>query len=107
MAESSQEKAGLTCSDAKASPLATSEPPLTHETTDPEKDSARDVVESAAEESGTDTDSSGGLERWNNPRINTYRYLVVNLSLGIMGMQDASLGVSCVHDKSCFNESDC
>ncbi len=94
MAESPQEKNGLAYSDAKASPLATPEPPLTRDTTDPEKESTRNVVESAAEESGADTDSSGSLERWNSPRVNTYRYLVVNLSLGIMGMQDASLGVS-------------
>lgn len=40
-----------------------------------------------------DAMSSRGLERWNKPRINTYRYCVVNLSLLIMGMNDACLGV--------------
>lgn len=38
------------------------------------------------------TDSANGLDRWNTPRINTYRFCVVNFSLFIMGFNDASLG---------------
>lgn len=34
------------------------------------------------------------LGRWNNPRINIYRYLAANFSFVIMGMNDAAYGVS-------------
>lgn len=33
-------------------------------------------------------------EKWNSPKINISRYCVCNLSLLIMGMNDACLGVS-------------
>lgn len=42
-------------------------------------------------------DSINELERWNSPRINSYRFYATNLSFLIMGMNDASLGVSCKH----------
>lgn len=53
-----------------------------------------------SEHTGQDAETSNDeiepdtLDRWNTPRINTYRYCVVNLSLLIMGMNDACLGVS-------------
>lgn len=43
---------------------------------------------------GSTEESTEIRERWNSPRINTYRYCVVNLSLFIMGMNDACIGVS-------------
>ncbi len=94
MDSSSQEKSGLARLDADDSSPATNPPPMIDGEIDTEKNSAGAVIETAATESGNDSDSTGGLERWNSPKANTYRYLVVNLSLGIMGMQDASLGVS-------------
>ncbi|KPM34550.1 hypothetical protein AK830_g12018 [Neonectria ditissima] len=39
-----------------------------------------------------DGDSTGGLERWNNPKINSYRFYASNYSLLIMGMNDACIG---------------
>lgn len=38
--------------------------------------------------------SSPALERWNNPRINMYRYFTALYSFIIMGMNDAATGVS-------------
>lgn len=46
-------------------------------------------------------DSINELERWNSPRINSYRFYATNLSFLIMGMNDASLGVGENH-RSCF-----
>ena len=40
------------------------------------------------------TEPEPALERWNNPRINIYRYLAANYSFIIMGMNDAAYGVS-------------
>jgi hypothetical protein len=37
---------------------------------------------------------SPALERWNEPRINKYRYLATLYSFIIMGMNDAAIGVS-------------
>lgn len=51
------------------------------------------VIETGCLGFGNDTDSSAGLERWNGSRNNTARFLVVNLALFIMGMNDACLGV--------------
>lgn len=51
------------------------------------------VPEVATEDDGGSTD---GLERWNSPRINTYRFLATNLAMLIMGMNDACLGVSLI-----------
>lgn len=42
----------------------------------------------------SDADSSGGLERWNQPRANTYRFGAACFSLFIMGMHDGCIGVS-------------
>jgi hypothetical protein len=39
-------------------------------------------------------DSENGLEQWNQPRINTYRYLSTLYAFIIMGMNDAAYGVS-------------
>jgi hypothetical protein len=44
--------------------------------------------------SETDTNSTGGLERWNGSPTNRYRFFVTNFSLFIMGMNDACIGVS-------------
>lgn len=38
--------------------------------------------------------SNIGLERWNKPQINVYRYLATLYSFIIMGMNDAAYGVS-------------
>ncbi|KAM3430133.1 hypothetical protein NHJ13734_007871 [Beauveria thailandica] len=51
------------------------------------------VIETGCSGIGNDTDSSAGLERWNGSRNNTARFLVVNLALFIMGMNDACLGI--------------
>lgn len=40
------------------------------------------------------TEAGKSLQRWNNPRINMYRYLSANFSFIIMGMNDAAYGVS-------------
>ena len=40
-----------------------------------------------------DGDTKAELRRWNNPRINTYRYLVANFGFVIIGMNDAAYGV--------------
>jgi hypothetical protein len=42
--------------------------------------------------SGSSTSAS--LERWNEPRINMYRYFTTLYSFIIMGMNDAATGVS-------------
>lgn len=34
-----------------------------------------------------------GLERWNQPRVNAFRFIATLLSLFIMGMNDACIGV--------------
>jgi hypothetical protein len=53
------------------------------------------VVEAVQQPDNTDSgDSTTELERWNTPRINSYRFYATNLSFLIMGMNDASLGVS-------------
>jgi hypothetical protein len=54
------------------------------------------AVEASPQPENTDVeDSPKELERWNSTRINSYRYYATNLSFLIMGMNDASLGVSC------------
>jgi hypothetical protein len=53
------------------------------------------TVEAVQQPDNTDSgDSINELERWNSPRINSYRFYATNLSFLIMGMNDASLGVS-------------
>lgn len=51
---------------------------------------------------GEEVDDAGGEavfehdqpgERWNSPRINTYRFLAVNWSFIVLGMNDACIGV--------------
>ncbi|KAI1070800.1 hypothetical protein LB507_007008 [Fusarium sp. FIESC RH6] len=52
-----------------------------------------DAVEAIQQPDNTDSaDSINELERWNSPRINSYRFYATNLSFLIMGMNDASLG---------------
>lgn len=52
----------------------------------------------AVQQPETRTNDSGEsineLEHWNSPRVNLYRYYATNFSFLIMGMNDASLGVS-------------
>lgn len=55
--------------------------------TDPER---LDAVDKEVER----VSSSPSQEKWNSPKINISRYCVCNLSLLIMGMNDACLGVS-------------
>lgn len=43
---------------------------------------------------GDETESAGGLERWNSSRITIFRFLACNLGMFIMGMNDACIGVS-------------
>lgn len=53
------------------------------------------AVEAVQQPDNADSaDSINELERWNNPRVNSYRFYATNLSFLIMGMNDASLGVS-------------
>ncbi|KEY64433.1 hypothetical protein S7711_05252 [Stachybotrys chartarum IBT 7711] len=40
--------------------------------------------------SGPDRDEDDGRERWNSSRGNVYRFCIINLSLLVMGMHDAS-----------------
>lgn len=47
----------------------------------------------AAEDVETVGESQGG-ERWNSSRLNIYRYLAVNWSFVVIGMNDACIGVS-------------
>lgn len=65
--------------------------------TDVEKGSTSNVTQNVVDvdstDTGNDTDSAGGQDRWNGSRNNTARFLVVNLALFIMGMNDACLGV--------------
>ncbi|XWX01004.1 hypothetical protein V2A60_009029 [Cordyceps javanica] len=52
----------------------------------------QNVVERDPSSAANEADSSGGLERWNGSGNNTARFLVVNLALFIMGMNDACIG---------------
>lgn len=38
-------------------------------------------------------------ERWNSPAINSYRFVSVNLTLVILGLNDSCIGVSFYHDQ--------
>ncbi|KAK7398038.1 hypothetical protein QQX98_012588 [Neonectria punicea] len=72
----------------------------------PEKATASSVLPQALDDKETQTqryfvpedtpqddeDSTGRLERWNSPRINSYRFYASNFSLLIMGMNDACIG---------------
>jgi hypothetical protein len=52
------------------------------------------TVEDTKVEGQDPTYESTKLERWNNPRINMYRYLTTLLCFINMGMNDAAYGVS-------------
>ncbi|OAA76310.1 Major facilitator superfamily domain, general substrate transporter [Akanthomyces lecanii RCEF 1005] len=72
--------------------------PVSHEppVADVEKAAAGQITQTAlggtSSDTGNEIDSSGRLERWNGSRNNTARFLVVNLALFIMGMNDACIG---------------
>jgi hypothetical protein len=51
-------------------------------------------VEDTREEAENPPTISNGLEQWNKPRINVYRYLATLYCFIIMGMNDAAYGVS-------------
>ena len=53
-----------------------------------------ETVEDTKYEGQEPTDESTKLERWNQPRINMYRYLTTLLCFINMGMNDAAYGVS-------------
>ncbi|KAF7540231.1 hypothetical protein G7Z17_g12249 [Cylindrodendrum hubeiense] len=55
-----------------------------------DKELRQDVVPEVTNED--DDGSTDGLERWNSPQINTYRFLAANFAMLIMGMNDACLG---------------
>lgn len=40
-------------------------------------------------------DEEEGKESWNSSTVNTWRFVCTNLTLMIMGMENASIGVSC------------
>ena len=54
---------------------------------------SKQIVEKTNEKVDT-TQDTRGLEQWNRPRINIYRYLATLYSFVIMGMNDAAYGVS-------------
>lgn len=86
--------------EKRGSLAASQSEPVSHDppVTDVEKAAAGKITQTAiggtSSDTGNETDSSGGLERWNGSRNNTARFLVVNLALFIMGMNDACIGVS-------------
>ncbi|KAM3487245.1 hypothetical protein MY3957_009459 [Beauveria namnaoensis] len=91
MSSSLTEK-GDSLATSQAEPVSLAKP-----VADTEKAEARKVtqhvIETGCSYISNDTDSSTGLERWNGSRNNTARFLVVNLALFIMGMNDACLGI--------------
>ncbi|POR37795.1 Bypass of stop codon protein 6 [Tolypocladium paradoxum] len=54
---------------------------------------SENLLRSSGGHGGDDEDEADERERWNSPRINTYRYISVNLSLLIMGMHDGCIGI--------------
>ncbi|OAQ96352.1 hypothetical protein LLEC1_07868 [Akanthomyces lecanii] len=90
---------GSSLPEKRASLAASRSAPASHDSpvADLEKAEAGKVTQTAMGESlldaGHETSSSGGLERWNGSRNNTARFLVVNLALFIMGMNDACIGI--------------
>jgi hypothetical protein len=56
-------------------------------------DASKQIVEDINEKVDAIQDARG-LEQWNRPRINIYRYLATLYSFVIMGMNDAAYGVS-------------
>jgi hypothetical protein len=79
---------------------------MTHETSltineDNEKDVIAPNLEDKSgealdtkEDTQNSTDEMNKLDRWNQPRINMYRYFTTLFCLIIMGMNDAAYGVS-------------
>jgi hypothetical protein len=57
------------------------------------EDESKQKVESTDEELENPVTEKESLQQWNNPSINTYRYLGANFSFIIMGMNDAAYGV--------------
>lgn len=51
------------------------------------------IAEDTDEKIATNQDARG-LEQWNKPRINIYRYLASLYTFVVMGMNDAAYGVS-------------
>lgn len=94
MAVSACEKGGIAIS-GHVEPVCQSgsSPAADLEKRNADKVTQNDIIIDSSD-TANDTDSSGGLERWNGSRNNTARYLVVNLALFIMGMNDACIGVS-------------
>jgi len=64
----------------------------------PVEDEVRHALESGIDETKKQDkipeNVSKGLEQWNKPRINVYRYLATLYCFIIMGMNDAAYGVS-------------
>jgi hypothetical protein len=58
------------------------------------EDNSGDGEENMKEEVGDSTDEMNKLDRWNQPRINMYRYFTTLFCLILMGMNDAAYGVS-------------
>ena len=59
----------------------------------PDEKGSAEVAEPHVSPGDDGTDLTDGLERWNSPKVNTYRFCAANLSLLIMGMNDACIGV--------------
>ncbi|KGQ02713.1 hypothetical protein BB8028_0008g02340 [Beauveria bassiana] len=90
MSSSLTEK-GDSLATSQAEPVSLAKPVADTEKAEASK-VTQHVIETGCSYISNDTDSSSGLERWNGSRDNTARFLVVNLALFIMGMNDACLG---------------
>ncbi|TVY32747.1 Bypass of stop codon protein, partial [Lachnellula subtilissima] len=60
-------------------------------------DVAKQIVEKTKEKADA-VQGTGGLEQWNKPRIDIYRYLATLYSFVIMGMNDAAYGLETFYD---------
>jgi hypothetical protein len=58
------------------------------------EDKSGETVQTTKDETQESTDDDTKLEKWNQPRINMYRYFTTLFCLIIMGMNDAAYGVS-------------
>ncbi|KAH7397716.1 major facilitator superfamily domain-containing protein [Cadophora sp. MPI-SDFR-AT-0126] len=56
------------------------------------EDEPKQEIENTEEQLGPHHVENNSLEKWNNPSINTYRYLAANFGFIIMGMNDAAYG---------------
>ncbi|ETS82315.1 hypothetical protein PFICI_07317 [Pestalotiopsis fici W106-1] len=52
----------------------------------------KDVEKLTDQDEGTDEQPRPSLERWNDPQINAWRFIVTNYSFILMGMNDACVG---------------